>query len=62
MQNLSSDPANTVIGLVRDLKATEAKVAELHRDNVHIFKADLDDYDSLKVLRFEDFVQLDFTD
>ena len=47
---MSKDPANTVIGLVRDKAATDAKVTkELSRDNVHIIAGDITDYDSLKV-------------
>ncbi|KAL9115146.1 MAG: hypothetical protein Q9227_000940 [Pyrenula ochraceoflavens] len=49
LRQLSNDPANTVIGIVRDKEATEAKVAaELSRSNVHILQGDLKDYDSLK--------------
>lgn len=50
LSQLSKDPANTVIGLVRDKAATDAKVTkELSRDNVHIIAGDITDYDSLKV-------------
>ncbi|KIW13320.1 hypothetical protein PV08_08508 [Exophiala spinifera] len=50
IKQFSADPANTVVGLVRDVKATEAKVkAELSgRSNVHILHGDLDSYESLK--------------
>ena len=44
------DPANTVIGLVRDVKTTKAKlIAEINRNNVHIIQGDLDSYELLKV-------------
>ena len=50
LRQLSNDPANTVVGLVRDKAATEAKVnADLRRPNIHILHGDLDNYDSLKV-------------
>ncbi|KIV88554.1 hypothetical protein PV10_08227 [Exophiala mesophila] len=48
LRQLSSDPANTVIGLVRDPASTKAKVAELKRNNIHILKGNLEDYQSLK--------------
>ena len=50
LRQLSVNPANTVIGLVRDVKSTKAKVeAEIKRSNVHIIHGDLDSYDVLKV-------------
>ncbi|KAK5064439.1 hypothetical protein LTR84_000272 [Exophiala bonariae] len=50
VKQISSDPNNLVIGLVRDKAATEKKVAtELgKRPNVHILHADLISYASLK--------------
>ncbi|KFY12545.1 hypothetical protein V492_03818 [Pseudogymnoascus sp. VKM F-4246] len=49
LRQLSENPANTVIGLVRNKEETEAKVAaELHRSNIHIIHGDLTDYESLK--------------
>ncbi|KAI0407919.1 NAD(P)-binding protein [Xylaria palmicola] len=46
---VSQNPDNVVVGLVRDKAATEKKVlAELNRPNIHIVQADLTDYDSLK--------------
>lgn len=49
LRQLSIDPANTVIGLVRDIKSTKAKVtAEINRSNLHIIHGDLDSYQSLK--------------
>lgn len=47
---LSSEPNNTVIGIVRDAAGTKEKVsAELPgRSNIHILAGDLTDYDSLK--------------
>ncbi|KAI0424663.1 NAD(P)-binding protein [Xylaria sp. FL1042] len=49
LSNLSSNPANTVIGLVRNRAATEEKVSkELGlRRNVHILQADMTNYDSI---------------
>jgi hypothetical protein len=39
-----------VIGLVRDKKKADDKVAkELNRPNVHIVEADINNYDTLKV-------------
>lgn len=50
LRQLSSDPNNTVVGLVRDPAGTKQKVAaELpDRSNIHILAGDLTDYDSLK--------------
>ncbi|RYO93091.1 hypothetical protein DL766_000241 [Monosporascus sp. MC13-8B] len=50
IKQISEDPKNLVVGLVRDKAATEKKVvAELgNRSNVHILHADLTSYASLK--------------
>ncbi|KAJ9152057.1 NAD(P)-binding domain protein [Pleurostoma richardsiae] len=50
LRYISADPANTVVGLVRDKVTTEKKVSEElgTRPNVHIIQADITDYDSLK--------------
>ncbi|CAO2647874.1 Nn.00g087960.m01.CDS01 [Neocucurbitaria sp. VM-36] len=48
LENISSDPANTVIGLVRNKAGTESKVAALNRSNIHLIQGDLNDYESLK--------------
>ncbi|KAK2590064.1 hypothetical protein QQS21_012252 [Conoideocrella luteorostrata] len=50
LRQLSSDPKNTVVGLVRDPAATKQKVsAELAgRSNIHILAGDLTNYDGLK--------------
>ncbi|RDW56539.1 hypothetical protein BP6252_14110 [Coleophoma cylindrospora] len=48
LRQISADPNNTVVGLVRDKATTDKKVAELNRQNIHIIQADLTDYDSLK--------------
>ncbi|RDW83800.1 uncharacterized protein DSM5745_04126 [Aspergillus mulundensis] len=49
LRQLSADPTNLVIGLVRNKAATEEKVAhELKRDNIRIVQGELTDYDSLK--------------
>ncbi|KAL2292450.1 hypothetical protein FJTKL_09421 [Diaporthe vaccinii] len=49
LRQLSLNPANTVIGLVRNVKSVEAKAkAELNRANVHIIHGDLDSYEVLK--------------
>lgn len=47
---ISSNPSNTVIGMVRNVAETEAKVSAWERPNVHIIHGDMDDYDSLKVI------------
>lgn len=45
LRQLSADPANTVIALVRDKAATQKKVDdELARANVHVLQADITDY------------------
>ncbi|KAI1179720.1 NAD(P)-binding protein [Nemania sp. FL0916] len=49
LRQLSENPKNTVVGLVRDKASTDKKVlAELNRPNIHIVQGDLTDYDSLK--------------
>ena len=50
VKQISEEPKNLVVGLVRDKAATEKKVAaELgDRSNVHILHADLTSYASLK--------------
>ncbi|KAI1370110.1 hypothetical protein F4677DRAFT_384684 [Hypoxylon crocopeplum] len=50
LRQISNDPKNTVIGLVRDKPTTDKKVAEelKGRSNVYILKADITDYDALK--------------
>lgn len=49
LRQLSLNPANTVIGLVRNVKSVEAKAkTELNRTNVHIIHGDLDSYEVLK--------------
>jgi hypothetical protein len=48
---LSKNPANTVIGIVRDVKFTEDKLAKEpeSRSNIHLIQGDMTDYQSLKV-------------
>ena len=50
LRQISEDPNNLVVGLVRDKAATEKKIAaELgDRPNVHILHGDLSNYASLK--------------
>ncbi|KAI1196832.1 NAD(P)-binding protein [Nemania serpens] len=49
LRQLSEDPKNIVVGLVRDKASTDKKVlAEINRPNIHIVQADLINYDSLK--------------
>ncbi|ORY60238.1 uncharacterized protein BCR38DRAFT_497893 [Pseudomassariella vexata] len=50
LRQLSEDPANTVVGLVRDKATTEKKASvELHdRDNIHLLQGDITDYAFLK--------------
>ncbi|KAI0543305.1 NAD(P)-binding protein [Xylaria curta] len=47
---LSKNPANTVIGIVRDVKYTEEKLAKEpeQRGNIHLLQGDMIDYQSLK--------------
>jgi hypothetical protein len=51
LRTLSSNPKNTVIGLVRNKPETEKRVSEelSDRSNITILHGDLDDYGSLKV-------------
>ncbi|KAI1387865.1 uncharacterized protein F4822DRAFT_294412 [Hypoxylon trugodes] len=55
LRQLSKDPSNTVIGLVRDPASAKEKVsAELpDRSNIHILAGDLTNYDSLKTAAAE---------
>lgn len=52
LRQYSSNPENTVIGLVRNKPATDKKVSEdpdfKGRTNIHILQADVTDYDALK--------------
>lgn len=49
LRQLSLNPTNTVIGLVRNVKGVEAKAkTEIGRSNVHIIHGDLDSYEVLK--------------
>ncbi|KAI5854503.1 hypothetical protein GGS23DRAFT_474836 [Durotheca rogersii] len=50
LSEISNDPNNTVIGLVRDKPTTDKRVAaELAgRTNIHILQADITDYNALK--------------
>ncbi|KIA75404.1 hypothetical protein HK57_00123 [Aspergillus ustus] len=58
LRQLSADPANLVIGLVRNKSATEEKVAqELSGRNIHLVEGELDSYASLKKAA-EDVAQL----
>ncbi|KAL1799723.1 hypothetical protein ACET3X_000065 [Alternaria dauci] len=45
---ISSDSNNVVIGLVRNVKDTEAKTASWSRSNIHLVQGDLTNYESLK--------------
>lgn len=53
LRQYSSEPDNVVIGVVRDKKTTDAKIAEdaelAKRSNVHILEADLTDYKAMQV-------------
>ncbi|KAK0657796.1 hypothetical protein B0T16DRAFT_363040 [Cercophora newfieldiana] len=52
LRQYSSDPANTVIGYVRNKAATDKKVSEdadlKTRTNIHILEADVSNYEALK--------------
>ncbi|KAK4063871.1 hypothetical protein Trihar35433_8579 [Trichoderma harzianum] len=50
VRQLSGDPSNTVVGLVRDKTATQQAIAQElpGRSNIHILQADITDYDALK--------------
>jgi NAD(P)-dependent dehydrogenase (short-subunit alcohol dehydrogenase family) len=50
MSQLSANPDNVVVGIVRDKKATDQKVAEQlsDRSNITILEADIGNYDALK--------------
>ncbi|KAF4634343.1 hypothetical protein G7Y89_g3767 [Cudoniella acicularis] len=50
LRQASNNPANTVVGLVRNKTATEKKVSEElpDRKNIRLVRGDLDDYVSLK--------------
>jgi hypothetical protein len=53
LKNLSSDPSNIVIGIVRNVAEAEAKVSAWERSNIHIIHGDMDNYDSLRVFSSE---------
>ncbi|KXX73125.1 hypothetical protein MMYC01_209876 [Madurella mycetomatis] len=50
LRQISQDPGNTVIGIVRDKPRTDKKVLEQlsGRSNIHILQADLTDYNALQ--------------
>ncbi|KAI6086393.1 putative short chain dehydrogenase [Hypoxylon rubiginosum] len=52
LHQLSKDPNNTIVGIVRDKSTTLSKVSEdaelKGRSNIHILEADLTSYDALK--------------
>ncbi|PYI11203.1 NAD(P)-binding protein [Aspergillus sclerotiicarbonarius CBS 121057] len=50
LRQLSSDPNNTVIGLVRNKSGTDKRVSEElpERSNIHILQADISDYAALQ--------------
>lgn len=48
LDTLSANPSNTVIGLVRNVPATQAKISSWNRSNIHLVPGDLADYESLK--------------
>lgn len=48
VKQLASDPANTVMGIVRDIAATEQKLKKDGIKNVKIYKADITDLPALK--------------
>ncbi|KAL4960379.1 NAD(P)-binding protein [Aspergillus stella-maris] len=50
LRQISEDPQNTVIGIVRDKPATDAKIVESldGRKNIFILEADITDYNALK--------------
>jgi NAD(P)-dependent dehydrogenase (short-subunit alcohol dehydrogenase family) len=43
LQSLSRDPSNTIIGLVRNISATRAKLSADGLTNVHLVEADITD-------------------
>lgn len=48
VKQLASDPANTVVGIVRDIAATEQKLKKDGIKNVKIYNADITDLPALK--------------
>lgn len=48
LDNISSNPNNVAIGLVRNVAASEAKVASWNRNNIYFVQGDLENYESLK--------------
>lgn len=49
LRQIASNPANTAIGLVRNVAETEAKISGWKGSNIRIIRGDLDDYQSLQV-------------
>lgn len=48
VKQLASDPANTVVGIVRDIAETEQKLKKDGIRNVKVYKADITDLPTLK--------------
>ncbi|KAH8645711.1 hypothetical protein BX600DRAFT_556120 [Xylariales sp. PMI_506] len=54
LRQLSENPENTVIGLVRNPESSKEKIAkELNRPNIHILQGDLANYESIKTAAAE---------
>ncbi|KAL6238511.1 hypothetical protein BDW75DRAFT_227941 [Aspergillus navahoensis] len=55
LSNLSSNPSNTVIALVRNKAGTEKRIAQelAGRTNIHVIQADLNDYSTLETAAAE---------
>lgn len=49
VRQISANPANTVVGMVRNKEAAAANIQELGRANIHIVEGDLENYASVKV-------------
>ncbi|KAJ4399581.1 hypothetical protein N0V91_009325 [Didymella pomorum] len=48
LRQIASNPANTVVGLVRNVAETETKISSWKQTNLHIISGDLNDYNSMK--------------
>jgi hypothetical protein len=49
VKNLATNPENIVIGLVRNVADTEARISEWKTSNIHIIQADMTKWESLQV-------------
>ena len=64
MDQLSSDPNNTVVGIIRNKPPTAERVAKelSDRKNIHLLEADTTNYEAVKVAQTSYGIHLALTD